>query len=148
MAVWVFGLSFNASAQAPAPGINPARYRLISQGEPAPYTGVLIDVLTYRAESKKFETQDALIKGQKEEIEGLRGEVATANATITEKTRLLDYQTQLTLSCQEKATVVQQSLNTTQQAYQKAKPHWYESPIFIGAVAFIGGGYLGVRAAK
>ena len=146
-AVWAFGPVSNALAQT-KPGITVAQYRLLSKGEPAPYTGVIIGLETYRAETAKFDAQADLIVGLKSELADTQ-QLLVLQRNETDKTQQkLNAQTELAASAQTTVAEVNTSLQTTQAAYEKAKPKFYQKPLFLLATGFIGGCYIGFKVAQ
>ena len=147
MGVWAFGPVFNAAAQT-KPGITVAQYRLLSKGEPAPYTGVIIGLETYRAETAKFDAQADLIVGLKSELADTQ-QLLVLQRNETDKTQQkLNAQTELAASAQTTVAEVNTSLQTTQAAYEKAKPKWYERPLFLIGAGFIAGTFVGIQITK
>jgi hypothetical protein len=144
-AILVCALTFNANAQAPKPGIVPAKYRPVAAGEPAPYAGILTDLQTYRAESAKFKAQAALIDGQKQEIAGLKVQLSDSQTETAKSQEMYSKQLELTQSAQLATATVNSSLQVTQKQFEKAKPRWYEKPVFLLSAGFIAGGFVGIK---
>lgn len=141
MASWAFAP--NSSHAQTRPGINAAQYRLVAKGEPMPYTGVAVGLETYRMESNKFTTQEQLIVGLKDELMQTQQLLELEKRETAVGVQKLTAQTELYVAAHTAKTEVQQALVITQLAYEKAKPHWYEKPLFIIGMGFIGGLYIG-----
>ena len=141
MANWVFAPNFSCAQTAP--GIHPAQYRLVSKGEPMPFTGVAVGLETYRMESAKFTTQEQLIVGLKEELSQTQQLLNLEQRETAIAAQKMDAKDELYVAATTAKTEVQQALVITQLAYEKAKPHWYEKPLFLIGMGFIGGLYIG-----
>lgn len=125
-----------SKAQAPTPGIDAAQYRLLSKGEPMPYTGVAVGLETYRAEGRKFEAQAALITSQKATIAGMAKDTTSYGGQLRELRQMYDGQVVLTKSAQAALSTTQTSLVVTQKEAAKLAPRWYEKPLTFGPLCF------------
>ncbi len=143
-----WGCALSSKAQDSKPGIKPAQYRFLSPGEPMPYLGVAVGLETYRAEGFKLKKQTQLIDSLKKELQGVKLELFAAKKESVKQAESKGIQTQLASSAQAATSEVKIALQETQEAYKRAKPRWYESPIFIGAVSFVGGVYIGAKVTK
>jgi hypothetical protein len=141
----VSGLTINASAQAPTPGISAAKYRPVAMGEPAPFAGILVDVPTYRAEGAKFKALDKKIAAQQSEIAGLKIQLSDTQVEAAKTNEMYNKQLELTQSAQLATATVQSALEITQKQFEKVKPHWYESPVFLISAGVLTGGFLGAK---
>jgi hypothetical protein len=125
-----------SSAQAPRPGLQAARYRLVSQGEPAPYTGILLDKPTYDMETAKFDALAAAIKERDATINNMAKDTTAYGGQLRELRGMYNGQVVLTKSAQAALGTTQASLVVTQKAAAVLAPRWYERPLTIGPLCF------------
>jgi hypothetical protein len=127
------------------PGLSAARYRPLVAGEPAPFAGMLLDVPTYRAESAKFKALDKKIADKQEEIAGLKIQLSDTQTEAAKMTEMYNKQLELTQSAQLASATVQSALTITQKQFEKVKPRWFESPVFLISAGLITGGFVGAK---
>lgn len=110
-----------------------------------PYTGVAVGLETYRMESTKMQAQTNLIEGLKAELNETQQLVASVRKQIEATEQKLSVQTELSNSAQATKIEVQKALIITQTAYEKAKPRWFEKPVFLIGAGLVGGVFVGSK---
>lgn len=104
-----------------------------------PYTGVAVELKTYRMEGEKFDKLEEAIRERDATIANMAKDTVVYSRKLREKTILLRSQAELATSAQSTLSTTSGALLTTQAAYKDAKPKWYQSAWFLVPASFVAG---------